>query len=156
MGEKENSVSIIGNLEINNKEGFVSVSVNPRIYSMDIIYSAAYVLIEKAYIVLDGDPDEEVLVEIRAKEKNVKLEDLGREFNNELITYALYKSQVEKNKNVRDAIVQRALLTNQQESEFDFSDNESEQPSEESEDFDDGDSYLDDPLGIAKPWEENN
>jgi His-Xaa-Ser system protein HxsD len=129
-------------MEINQKENNVLVSVNPKIYPLEVIYSAAYVLIDKAYIVIDGDPEEEVIVELKPKEKSTDLEILGRDFNNELLNYAVYKTQSEKNAGLRQALLQRALLTN------DSSLVESTQT--ESEEVD----YIDDPEGIAVPWEE--
>lgn len=125
----------MSNMEINKKEGYALISINPKIYPLDVVYSAAYVLLDKAYIVIDGDPQEEIIVEIRAKEKKDSLEEIGHELNNELINYAVYKTQSEKNKEIRQAIIQRALLTNKFES---------------SESVD----YIDDPEGIAIPWEE--
>lgn len=136
--------SVINNLEIHKKEGYVLVSVNPRIYPLQIIYSAAYVLMDRAYIILGGDPQEEVLVEIRPKSKRESLEKLGREFNNELINYAVYTIQTARNQDVRDAIVRRAFLTN--ENAEAGADPCGCPPSEGAS------SYRDDPEGIAKPW----
>ena len=55
------------------------------------------------------------------------------DFNNELITYAVYKAKTAENQVIRDTIVQRALSTNL--------------PGDEQD-------YLDDPESIAVPWEE--
>lgn len=115
---------------------YLQVRVNPKIYTLDIVYSAAYALLDKAYVVLDGDPKKEIIVEIRPK-KNSELVNLGNDFNDELLNYAVYKKQSEKNAMLRQAIIQRALLTNG-----------FEEGSEE--DFDD----IDDPEGILVPWEE--
>lgn len=123
-------------MEINKKEGYVLISINPKIYPLDVVYSAAYVLLDKAYVVIDGDPEEEIIVEIRAKEKKGDIEEIGHELNNELINYAVYKTQSEKNQPIRQAIIQRALLTNNFEATTDTTD------------------YIDDPEGIAVPWEE--
>lgn len=108
----EPDVYMINNMEVHKKEGYVIVSVNPRIYSLDILYSAAYVLLDKAYLIIDGDPNEEILIEIRPRENGLDLETLGRELNNELINYAVYKLRSDRNKNIRNAIVQRAFDTN--------------------------------------------
>ena len=131
----------ISNMEINKEEGYALISINPKIYPLDVVYSAVYVLLDKAYIVIDGDPAEEIIVEIRSKEKDGDVEEIGHELNNELVNYAVYKTQSEKNKAIRQTIIQRALLTNNFEAD-DISD-----------DGEIGD-YLDDPEGIAVPWEE--
>jgi len=129
-------------MEINKEENCVSVNINPKIYPLDVIYNAAYVFIDKAYVLIDGDPNEGVLVELKPK-KEFSLEVLGREFNNELLNYSVYKTQSDKTKDIRTAIIQRALITND--------------PSviggcqkKDSEEYD----YLEDPEGIAIPWEE--
>lgn len=121
----------ISNIEV--YKDHILVTVNPKVYPLDVLYSAAYVLLDKAYVVIDGDPDKKVIVEIRPKEK-YDLIKLGNEFNNELINYAVYKVQSEKNRAIREAFIQRALLTNV--------------ATQKEED------YIDDPEGIAVPWEE--
>ena len=136
----EEDIKLIGNLEIHNKDKFVVVSVNPKIYPLDVIYSAAYVLLDKAYIILTGSGDEEVLVELRYQNAEASLELLGRKFNNELINYAVYKAQSEQSRGIKEEIVRKALQTNSEENCDDCSDED----------------YLDDPLGIAIPWEEKH
>lgn len=134
----DKKVRVIDNLEIHSDH--VVVSVNPKIYDLDVVYSAAYVLMDKAYIVIDGDPEEEIIVEIRAKDKSDN-ELVGRDFNNELINYAVYKAQSAANQEIKETIVKRALMTNAgEEIVVDVEDDDS--------------SYLDDPEGIAVPWEE--
>ena len=61
------------NFEI--RDGSVFVSVNPRIYPLDIIFSAAFIFTDKNYIILDGNPEEEILVQIKPKEK---IDDVGK------------------------------------------------------------------------------
>jgi His-Xaa-Ser system protein HxsD len=100
----------LGNIEL--KEDFALFTVNPRIYPLDIVYSAAYIMIDKAFIVLDGDPEKEIKIEIRKKRKEQELKTLVQEFNEELLNYAVYKVQSERNKGLREAILQRVLLTN--------------------------------------------
>jgi len=125
---------MVSNLEIDKESNSCIISVNPKMYSLDVIYSAAYVFLDKAYVLVDGDPNEEVIVELKPKEE-YDLEKLGREFNNELINYANYKDFSIKNKNIREIIIQRALLTNDS------------SLVEESK-------RIEDPLGIAIPWQE--
>jgi His-Xaa-Ser system protein HxsD len=106
------------------------VKINPKIYPLEVIYSATYMLLDKAFIVIDGDPNKEIIIKIKPKNDN-KQEDLVNELNNELINYSVYKTQSEKNKDIRQTLIQRALLTNGFE-----------------------DDTIDDPEGIAIPWEE--
>jgi His-Xaa-Ser system protein HxsD len=99
------------NIEVNKNKGNVIVSVNPKVYGLDTIFSAAYIFIDKAFVIVDGDPNEEIIVQLKAKNKKEDLEKLGREFNNELINYSFYNIQTIKNMPIRAAIVQRAFKT---------------------------------------------
>lgn len=92
------------------KDNAACLSVNPKVYPLDVVYAASYVFIDKAYVILDGDPHNEILVELRLKGEG-DLEKLGYEFYNELLNYAMYKTRSAQNQNVREAIIKRALLT---------------------------------------------
>jgi len=131
----------VGNLEINKKENKVLISVNPKIYPLDVIYSASYVFIDKNYVFLDGNVKKKIIVELKPKQK-YDLEKLGREFNNELLKYADFKKRSKQTKQVREMIIQRALFTND--------------PSlvDEIDSKLDLDEEFEDPEGIAVPWEE--
>ena len=93
------------NIEIN--EDFSIFTVNPKIYSLKIVYSAAYILIDKAFIVLDGDPEKEIIVEIRRKKENQSLRELTGEFNEELLNYAVHYSKLAENSEFRNTILQK-------------------------------------------------
>jgi len=134
MEEKE--VSIQGNLEMNKEENYITISVNPKIYPLEFIMSSAYIFLDSCYVLVDGDPQEEIIVEIRPK-NNESLEEIGRKFNNELINYANYTIQATKNKNLREAVVNRVLMTN--------SENQESCP----------EPNINDPENIAIPWHEN-
>jgi len=129
-------------IKIDEKENACIIKLNPKIYPLDVIYSAAYVFIDKAYIILEEDHNKNIEVFLKPKAQT-DLNELGGEFYNELLNYAQYKTQAKKNKVIRQTIIQRALITND--------------PNiiEEDDLFDeDIDEYLDDPKGIAIPWEE--
>jgi His-Xaa-Ser system protein HxsD len=126
----------------------VTLTINPQFYPLETVYSAAYVFLDRAYILLDGNPKKEVCVRMKAKEKGANLERLGGEFLNELINYADYSKRAEQTRTIREMILQRALLTNDRSivnmTEIDSRVDE----------IDDSTGYIDDPLGIATPWEE--
>lgn len=131
--------SIVNNMEIHKKENYLLVSVNPQLYPLQVVYSAAYMFLDKTYMIIGGDPREEIIVELRPKEKSkADLEKLGGEFNNELVNYAVYAVQSARNQEIRDALVKRAFITNNLESE------------EERGELD----YIKDPLGIKEPWKQ--
>jgi len=128
--------SSIDNIEINKEGNYLLVSVNPKIYGLDIVYYASYVLMDRAYVILNGNPEKEIFVELRPKD-NSDLEALGREFNNELLNYAVYMKQSAKNQRLREAILQRVLMTN-------LTPLEGEEPK----------GMMEDAERIAKPWRE--
>jgi len=130
----------------------IILNINPKIYPLEIVYSAAYVFLDKSYILLDGDPEKEISIRLKPKEGQ-DLEKLGNEFLNELINYADYKKRAEDTKTIRETLLQRALITNDPAA--------IQNPTEQDDEFDDimgeldeDDNYLDDPEGIAIPWEE--
>jgi len=104
-------MKLIDNLQIDEEKGVVLISVNPKIYTLDIIHSACYVMMDKAYITIDGDPSREVIVRLRPIQpcRTTDLEKLGRDFNNELINYAFYKVQVNRNNPLRILLLQNSL-----------------------------------------------
>jgi len=125
----------------------VFLSVNPKVYSLETVYSAAYIFLDRAYIVLDGDPKKKVIVKLIPKTKE-NLKTMGLEFFNELVNYSDYQRRAEQTRKIRETLIQRALITNdpstlQVSDEFD----------EEIECLDD-EEFLEDPEGIAIPWEE--
>ena len=154
---------VFNNMEI--KENCVVVSVNPKIYPLEVIQSAAYILIDRVYVVMDGDPEEEIFVQLIPKE-TTDLQKLAYEFNNELLNYAVYHIQSKRNKEVRDAIVKRVFLTNNEDyrpvtdaelampqpAETGSDEEGVEKLQEELEKNEDIIGFEDDPLGIAKPW----
>lgn len=94
---------------VDRKGGFVTVFVNPKVYPLDVVYSAAYVFLDRAYVILDQG-DGKTLVRMKPKGKE-DLDKLGMEFHNELVNYANYLKRMKDNSDVVRIIVQRALLS---------------------------------------------
>ncbi|MCF7861543.1 hypothetical protein K9M79_04835 [Candidatus Woesearchaeota archaeon] len=141
----QNNLIMHDNLEINKEEGYVMISVNPKFYPTDVVMSAAYIFSDRTYVLVDGDPIEEIIVKLIPKEK-ADVEKLGREFNNELVEYANHTISAIKNAKLREAILNRVLLTSsleKQEIEEDFGALDEAKPW-----------MTNDPDGVAKPWEE--
>jgi len=108
------------------------IKLNPKIYPLALVFKAAYILIDTAYIVVDGDPESELLVFIRSK-GDVDAKTLAERFNDELINFSVYESQSKKNAVLRQEYLKRALLTNITKTD---------------------DDYIEDKEGIFVPWEE--
>jgi His-Xaa-Ser system protein HxsD len=128
--------------KINQKQNQIAFWLNSATYSLEAIYSAAYVFLDRAYVYLDGDPKKEIIIFLKGKKKLNKkqLEDLIGEFCNELLNYVLRVEIAKRNKKIRDFIVGTALVSSLPLSGVLLEDSK--------------ESYLDDPLGIAVPWEE--
>lgn len=124
--------------KINLNQNQIIIKVNPKIYPLESIYGAAYVFLDSAYLFLDGNPEKEVIVSLKGKEKltKQKLESLAGEFYNELLNWTLRQKISQNNQKIREYIVSQALLS------------ASEEVTEEEE------KWQEDPLGIAVPWEE--
>ena len=121
------------------------IEINTKIYPMDVIYSAAYVFLDRAYLFLEGDPEKQITIKIRPKEEE-SIEKLKGDFNNELINYANHKNLAKESKNIREMIVERALATNDpsviEDAEFDKI-------------MEDINEEFDDPDDVAVPWEDD-
>jgi His-Xaa-Ser system protein HxsD len=128
------------NFSIDKKSKTVTINVNPKIFPLEVIYSAAYVLLNKAHAIIDGDPEKKISIKLKAK-KSGNLADLAQEFNDELVNYSMYVVQASRTSGIRQAIINRALgVLEEDEEEYD----------EENEEA--GFDPSEDPLGISKPW----
>ena len=140
IGFMVSETKMVDNLEIHPDK--VIVSVNPKFYSLDVVYSSLYNFLDKYYCKIDGDPEEEIMVEMKPKKGNEDMELVGRNFNNELINYAAIEIRGFKTEEMRLEIVKRALVSHQPEQL------EDEVLDEDLEDWER------DPEGINIPWEE--
>lgn len=141
-----------GEFKINKDLGSVTLEINPEVYSLDVVYSAAYSYTRDNYILLDKS-GKNILVEIKPKEVS-DLSVLGKEFLNSLIRFEVYKQNSDDSKDLRYLFLQRALMIN---SPPEGSETLSaDEGSDDLDDFDldDLDDMIDDPDGIAVPWEE--
>ncbi|MEM4267763.1 MAG: His-Xaa-Ser system protein HxsD [Candidatus Woesearchaeota archaeon] len=109
--------------------GVAVFSLNKKIYPLDVIYSAAYVMLDRAYFLLDEERGR-IKVKIRPKEPSM-LKQIADAFSQELINYGFYKRQLEKNADIKRIMLNEA-----------FSHALDAEPSNPS-----------DPEGIMIPWE---
>ncbi len=101
----------IKNFEISPDTKTVKVFVNPKLFPLTVVQSAAYTFIDRAYVLIGGDPDTEIIVEFTPKTSKENLELLAREFNNELINFAIYEIQSRRTLRMRELLLQRATQT---------------------------------------------
>ena len=138
--------------EVNADQNEVRWVIGTSTYPMDAIYGAAYVFLERCYVYLDKPASKQVEVVLRGKAalEPDALDDLAGEFANELLHQVLRARITKRTGKVRELIIGRALYAAEgPEDDYQFEDDLGDEGLDD--EFDD---YLDDPLGIAVPWEE--
>lgn len=131
--------------------GTLTLSLEAGLYPVDVLYAAAYVFIDRAYVRLDRDGTDgkggRFLVHLRGKAAltEAQLRAMAGEFGNELLSQALRRKIVKQNARIIEEITTQAIA--------------GAAGGTLPTDFltagdDDGMDFLDDPLGIAVPWEE--
>jgi His-Xaa-Ser system protein HxsD len=130
--------------EFSQGEKQLKFKINTKIYPLESVYQAAYFFLDQVYIFLDGEPQKEIQVIMKfKKEVNEKnLEELAGEFYNELLNQLLRHKISQSNAKIREYIVSQAL--------YNAVPNEVDELLKEVEEED----WQEDPLGIAKTWEE--
>ena len=135
--------------------------VDRRIYPLDALMSACYTLIDKAYFLIDRPDKDHFKVHIALKpgQSRDALDAMTGDLENLLLEEALRARIGKKTAKIRDRIVATALAYSMERSpeEVDRDAELEDLPPEvlevlqsDEEDLD----FLDDPLGIAVPWEE--
>jgi His-Xaa-Ser system protein HxsD len=138
-------------------ESGLTLTINPRVYPMEAVMSAAFAFLDRAYVLLDKAKDG-TIVRLWPKNGDDARVTEG-DFYAELLNEALRVRVAKQNQQVREMVINRALFaatnTNVEEEVLD-------QALDSLDDLDDLDldldsdnlDFLDDPLGIAVPWEE--
>jgi His-Xaa-Ser system protein HxsD len=125
----------------------VSLRVDPATYPLDALYGAAYVFIDRCYVLLDR-ADASYRVTLAWKRGDPSAEQLGAlvgEFANELLSCAWRAKITEANRTLLESVTAQALG------------GAMGPPSLEAlEQFDFSEDTFDDPLGIALSWEEKH
>ncbi|MGM0574640.1 MAG: His-Xaa-Ser system protein HxsD [Myxococcota bacterium] len=131
------------------RDGKLVLQLDEGLYPQDVIFGAAYIFVDRAYVLLGRDGDT-ISVEIAAKDEDADedaLRALAGEFGNELLSQSLRRRITQQNKSILESIVSQALAGATGAMVPEAFDDEVE---DEEDDLD----FLDDPLGIAVPWEE--
>jgi His-Xaa-Ser system protein HxsD len=133
----------------------VDLVVDVGLYPVEAVMGAAYVFVDRCYVLLDRLADGKVKVALSARPGTSEeaFRDLAGQFQNELLAQALRHRIGQRHEKLRETIVARALFGAAPEMERGAPGGDlpaldpKHLPGEE-------DDYLDDPLGIAVPWEE--
>lgn len=119
----------------------ILVKINTGIYPLEAVFSACYAFINDFYIFLNSRKKGEIETIFKSKKKlpGQRLANLKDEFVNELLYNSIRITVAKRHKKLREMIVGRALFSAVEKSE--------------EKNIEDAD-YINDPLGIAMPWEE--
>ncbi len=126
--------------------GTISFEIDGSLYPQDALYGAAYVFLDRCYVLLDRVSDNRVRVLLRGKTKDAALDGdaLAGEFQNELLGQTWRRKIAEDNRSLIEAITARALGGAAGPPGLD-----------DLLEMDVGsETAFDDPLGIAMSWEE--
>ena len=121
----------------------VTVEVQKSLYPLEVIYGAGYQFIDRCYVRLEQAGKGRIAIHLKAKpDAPVDVDALAGEFQNELLNQAFRRKVAMRTGRIRDMVVQRALYSAVPEQNY--------LDEMAGDDLD----FLDDPLGIAVPWEE--
>ncbi len=136
--------------KIEEKDNSVLIDIDSKLYDLNVVYNAAYNFLDRAYVVLDGDPEDVIKITLKAKEKSNKktLEELAGNFFNELVGARIRADISNKNKAIREYIISADLIGASPELRKKI-----EQEHDVDSGGEDDDAWDDDPLGIAMSWE---
>lgn len=147
----------------------VDLTVDLSLYPIGAVMGAAYVFVDRCYVFLDKPAEGKVQVSLTGKPGSTEddLHAISGEFQNELLSQALRHEIGLRHERLRELLMARALFGAAPElAEEGKGERGAEQASGDvlsgdlaaSGDTDpaerEDDQYLDDPLGIAIPWEE--
>jgi His-Xaa-Ser system protein HxsD len=133
---------------VNAKKNEVKWDIGTSTYPMDAVYGASYVFCDRCYVYLDKTADRRIVIVLQGKEtlNRADLESLAGEFSNELLHQVLRTRIAKRTGKVREMIIGRALFSAEGATD--------DYGADDYDDLGDDADYLDDPLGIAVPWEE--
>jgi His-Xaa-Ser system protein HxsD len=124
----------------------LTLSVDIDLYPREALYAAAYVFLDRAYVLLDRDGSR-FLVHLRGKQglDEPALRAMAGEFENELLAQTLRHRVVKANQKIIEDITTLAIAGAAGGAGDDALLIDLENPSE--------DGFVEDPQGIGTPWE---
>jgi len=130
----------------------LTLSLDVGLYPRDVLYAAAYVFLDRAYVLLDRQ-DSRFVVHLRAKRPldEPTLQAMAGEFENELLAQALRHQVVDANQRIIEDVVAVAIAGAAGDVEGTGGTGLEGAPLIDPRDPEDG--FVADPLGIARPWE---
>src|SRR5262245_66459501 len=132
----------------------LTLSLDIGLYPREVLYAAAYVFLDRAYVLLDR-VESRFVVHLRGKRPldEATLQAMAGEFENELLAQALRHQVVDANQRIIEDVVAVAIAGAAAGVEGSGATGLEGATLIEADDPEDG--FLDDPQGIARPWEPN-
>jgi His-Xaa-Ser system protein HxsD len=154
-------------ITVSPKKDAASFDVDTRIYPLDAVLGTAYVFINRAYVHLDQPGKDRVRVTLSGKERLDKdaVQALCGDFLNELLGQVLRDRTAKKYGRMREALLAKAIFAAAPGLAEEAASGVTATPAEAGAEAaaevpslddlpDENADYLDDPYGIAVPWEE--
>ncbi len=136
---------------LDTKTSTLTLSLDSSLYPRDVLYAAAYVFLDRAYVLLDR-VETRFVVHIRGKQllDEPTLRAMTGEFENELLAQALRLRVIKANQRIIESVTTLAIAgaaggMHEGDAAGGLHDGDDE--------YDDSTDFLDDPLGISKPWQ---
>ncbi|MGE5342488.1 MAG: hypothetical protein ACM3SY_13510 [Candidatus Omnitrophota bacterium] len=98
-----------GNMLIDPKKGYGIIKLNQAFYPVEAVQFAAHYLTEEANIIINGDSPDKLVIEIFLKDQTRDIEAVFWKFNESLIAHTVYLIQSDRNKEIRESILKKAL-----------------------------------------------
>ena len=132
--------------------GSLTLSLDVSLYPRDVLYAAAYVFLDRAYVLLDR-VESRFVVHFRSKRPldAATLQAIAGEFENELLAQALRHQVVDANQRIIEEVVAVAIAGAAGDGEGEGGGGLEGATLIDPADAEDG--FLADPQGIARPWE---
>jgi His-Xaa-Ser system protein HxsD len=129
----------------------LTLSLDSSLYPRDVLYAAAYVFLDRAYLLLDR-AGERFVVHIRGKQPldEATLRAMAGEFENELLAQALRLRVVKANQRIIESVTTLAIAGA---AGGMYEDDAPAELDDGQDQHDDSTDFLNDPLGLSKPWE---
>lgn len=126
------------------------LSLDCELYPRDVLYAAAYVFLDRAYILLDRE-NERYVVRLRGKLPldEATMRSMAGEFENELLAQALRSRVAQANQKIIEGVTALAISGATAHSQPGYAADgmiDMENPSL--------DGFLDDPNGLGRPWQD--
>jgi len=130
----------------------LTLSLDVGLYPRDVLYAAAYVFLDRAYVLLDR-VDSRFVVHLRGKRPldEATLQAMAGEFENELLAQALRHQVVDANQRIIEEVVEVAIAGAA--GDVEGSGGAGLEGATLIDPADPEDGFLADPHGIARPWE---